>query len=102
MRIYLDDLRSPSREKFTELARSAAEFKGILCSRLKETGFLEYVSFDHDLGEELTGYDCAKFLVSLDMERNILAPNFIYNVHSANPVGRDNIINYLDSYLKGN
>lgn len=56
------------------------------------------ISLDHDLGEELTGYDCVKYVVNDCMERN--APLPLINVHSSNPVGRTNIIMYINNYKK--
>jgi hypothetical protein len=60
------------------------------------------VSFDHDLGEDTeTGYDFAKWLVEADLDgRIILLDNFTFTVHSANPVGAENIQKLLDAYLK--
>jgi hypothetical protein len=61
------------------------------------------VSLDHDLSyedqnktenfNEKTGYDCAKWLVDYCVTNNLPLPD--YYVHSFNPVGRMNIINYL-------
>lgn len=51
-----------------------------------------YISFDHDLGEEKTGYDLAKYII----EHNISIDGFL--VHSMNPVGRKNIVDLLVHY----
>ena len=50
------------------------------------------VSFDHDLGEEKTGYDIAKYIV----ENQI--PLVGFRIHSANPVGQFNIRQLLTHY----
>lgn len=50
-----------------------------------------YISFDHDLGTKLSGYDIAKFLI----ENNIKAK---YHVHSMNIVGKINIQDLLNHY----
>lgn len=47
---------------------------------------------------EKTGFDCAKFLVEYCMENNLKLPEFY--VHSMNPVGKDNIVNYLNNFKK--
>jgi hypothetical protein len=47
---------------------------------------------------EKTGYDCAKWLVNFCMDNNLKLPE--YYVHSMNPVGRRNILGYLDNYVK--
>ena len=61
-----------------------------------------FISFDHDLGkDEQTGYDIAKWIVEMDMDGVIIIPNpFVFYVHSQNPVGKKNIQNYLDNYMK--
>ena len=51
-----------------------------------------YLSFDHDLGLDKTGYDVAKFIVENQISINGFA------VHSMNPVGAKNIIELLTHY----
>ena len=55
-------------------------------------GGIELISFDHDLAEEKSGYDIAKYLV--ENQSYIKG----YKVHSANPVGRFNIEQLLNHY----
>lgn len=71
-------------------------------------GFPSYISFDHDLGDNSkTGYDIAKQLVENDMisgERESrksykFSADFDFYVHSKNPVGAENIRNYLSNYF---
>ena len=50
---------------------------------------VEYISFDHDLGTEKTGYDIASWI-----EKSAFAGTLDpigWKVHSANPVGAKNI-----------
>ena len=62
-------------------------------------------SFDHDLadfdseGKEFTGKDCAKYLVErlMDCLENI--NHLTWFVHSQNPIGKQNINNYLWDYI---
>lgn len=67
-------------------------------------GMPDYISFDHDIasydenGIELTGLDAAKFVVNYCINNNIECPDF--NVHSANPVGADNINLLLTNFKK--
>ena len=56
-------------------------------------GLQDFVSFDHDLGLEKTGYDCVKWLVDYCIERNIRFPK--YEIHSKNPIGKANIEGYI-------
>lgn len=114
-KLFLDDVRFPRnciyymesklgditiyKEKFV-IARSYYEF----IQNLEEKGAPEFISFDHDLGynedtnEEKTGYDCAKYLVDYCLKNNIKVPDYV--VHSMNPVGERNIIEYIENYKK--
>lgn len=47
---------------------------------------------------EMTGYDCAKFLVKYCLLHKKPLP--LYSVQSANPVGKENIITYLENFKK--
>jgi hypothetical protein len=97
MRIFLDDERFPKVEKFDIIIRSYESLEYLVRTLGKRT--INYISFDHDLGEGLNGYDCVKFLVNRDLECQILADDFTFNVHSANPVGSVNIRKYMEGYL---
>jgi hypothetical protein len=87
-KLWLDDLR-PSPDDMWIVIRSYSNF--VKC--IEERGLPEFISFDHDLGEGPTGYDCAKWLV----DKECLVE---YTVHSANIVGRSNIIGLLDGWKK--
>ena len=101
MRIFLDDERYPKVEQFDVIIRDARSFFDRLIDILQDEGTISYISFDHDLGlESQTGYDCAKMLVTFDETTPLLAKDFTFNVHSANPVGAKNIQMYLDQYLR--
>lgn len=56
------------------------------------------IHFDHDLGEDKDGYDCAKWLIDWCLENDYGVPD--YDVQSANPVGRKNIESVFESYWK--
>ena len=117
-KLYLDDIRNPlqtypnSLKSDWTVVRNYNEFVKIIT----ENGLPEYVSFDHDLGlehyahgfhglpptyddyTEKTGMECAKWLVEYCMNNKKPLPN--YFVHSANPIGRDNINGYLESFKR--
>jgi hypothetical protein len=84
MKLYLDDIRNPKVPEEWCIVRTAEE-----AIRMLETGKVDFISFDHDLGTELTGYDVAKAIEELVYYGRIKCPE--YNVHSANPVGANNI-----------
>ena len=90
MPLYLDDLR-PTPEGFDRVY-SYEEF----VDYLERKGLPDFISFDHDLGEDLSGYDCAKYLVAYCLEHKRSLPD--YQVHSQNPVGRENIERLLENF----
>jgi len=98
-KLYLDDERTPKGKGFI-IIRSYNEF----VNWIKDNGIPDYISFDHDIasydesGNEKRGIDAAKFLVEYCLENNVKCPDF--NVHSANPVGADNIEKYLFNFKK--
>lgn len=98
LNLYLDDIRNPQTEKDWNVVRSfdeAIEF-------MEKNGCPHYMSFDHDLGDEVpTGKDVAQWMVEKDIADNgtFIPDCFQFNVHSANPVGRDNIIGLLTNYI---
>jgi len=70
---------------------------------MESLGCPEFISFDHDLGEESkTGYDIAKWIVEKDMDEDqeFIPDEFEYYVHSQNPIGKSNIEGLLNSYIK--
>lgn len=93
------------------------------CNYIQKFGLPEFISFDHDLADfhydytpedyenmteedmvikfgsmEKTGYECAKWLVDWCLENSLRLPQFV--VHSANPVGKQNIESYLNNAKK--
>lgn len=90
MNLYLDDLRSTP-ENF-ERVYDYDEFVNFI----NKNGVPEFISFDHDLGEGKTGFDCAKFLVEFCLDNGVSEINF--QVHSQNPVGKENIEKLLDNF----
>ena len=107
-KLYLDDLR-PRPGIDWIVVRSYNAF----VDYIDKYGVPDYISFDHDLGEdwypksqedltkeinyeevhqEKSGYHCAKYIVDNNLELHD------WNVHSMNPVGKRNIINLLTSY----
>lgn len=98
-KLYLDDVRK--RPEGFVLARSFLEAIDLV----EKLGCPVFISFDHDLGlyndgSEKNGYDFAKWIIEQDLENKISIPDdFDYNVHSSNPVGRENIKAIMDNYL---
>lgn len=59
---------------------------------------ISLISFDHDLGTEKTGKDCANWLVHFCLETGTELPEFL--IHSRNTVGTENIKSILEHYKK--
>ena len=100
--MYLDDIRIPVND-FDVIVRSfddAVDF-------IRKNGIPSFISFDHDLGcnqkgEILqSGYDLAKWLVDMDIQNIHKFPNnFKFDIHSANPIGKNNIRAILNNYIQ--
>lgn len=91
MRLWLDDERDPEDPIIQKdfgakpgmvWTKTAAEAITLL-----QSGNVEYISFDHDLGLESaeTGYEIAKWIEEQAYYNNIARMG--WTVHSANPVG---------------
>lgn len=96
-RLYIDDERNPPSRKW-EVARSQAAVEWYL----DNIGTPLYISFDHDLGDQVpSGYDIARMMVdrALDGRLDFAAIKQI-NVHSANGVGAENIRGLFSSYFR--
>ena len=59
-----------------------------------------FQEFDYSLTNEKTGMDCAKWLVNYCIEFRKKLP--LFNIQSANPVGKKNIKSLLDQFNKHN
>lgn len=100
--LWLDDLRDPKEycpfydDGELIWVRDYDSFVLIIETR----GLPKIVSFDHDLGEGKDGKDCANFLVNHCMKFEIPLSLPEYFVHSQNPVGKENILGWLDNYKK--
>ena len=109
--IWLDDERNPFNDKWVSLyspigtnceiiwLKSFYEFK----EEIDKNGLPDAICFDHDLSDienpkEMTGYDCAKYLVDYCIDNNLDIPP--YNIQSSNPSGKENISGLLNNYIK--
>lgn len=90
--IWLDDLhpipdwliKTNNNENRVVLARNYQDAINCL-----QTGSVTHISFDHDLGKGRTGYDVAKWIE--ESAKFNLIPRLIWDIHSGNPVGQENI-----------
>jgi hypothetical protein len=95
--MFLDDLRLPQNEGWG-IVRSSAE----AIEWLKTHGCPDEMSFDHDLGGDDTAMRVVHWMIEtdMDMDGKFIPPSFRFCVHSANPVGRENIKGLLEGYLR--
>ena len=102
--LWIDDYRNPFENDWLNFSPIGKDCKVIWVKSYFEAitylnnNWPDAISFDHDLGTEETGYDIAKYIVNkcIEEERNLP----VYSSHSANPIGRDNILCLLNNYEK--
>lgn len=100
--IWLDDIREPTtlledgtyKKSDIRICRNYSQF----VEAIQKDGLPEIICFDHDLGEEKTGYDCAKFVVDYCIKNKVRLPQWY--IQSANVVGSANINGLLKNYKK--
>jgi hypothetical protein len=66
------------------------------CKYINANGLPDIICFDHDLGEEKSGYDCAKFVVTYCQAHQLDIPEF--EIQSSNVVGKENIRGVLNGW----
>lgn len=93
-KLWVDDIRLPPNDEWTWVKTSSDAIQEIC------TGEYRLVSLDHDLGSAKTGYD-----VLCAVERQIAKGGWWhalpeFRVHSANPVGRANMLRAITSIQK--
>jgi hypothetical protein len=95
-RLFIDDIRDPVDPDW-RIARTSAD----AIAMLEDLGCPIEISFDHDLGGDDTAMFVVRRLIDLDLDAagTFIRPDFSYSIHSANPVGRENIKGLLGQYL---
>ena len=94
-RLFLDDIRTP--DEGCIVARSVSE----AVSLIEEKGFPIYISFDHDLGDNVpSGKDFTNMICDKVLDGEWTMPkDFTFQVHSDNNVGSENIMGMLNNFL---
>ena len=88
--LYVDDIRFP--EYFHQIGAEITVARTYDEAIQYIDDSYDIISLDHDLGEDKTGYDIAKYIVENQIKVGAVA------IHSANPVGRFNINQLLTHY----
>lgn len=93
----MDDERFPVDPSKFRIARSSKE----AVKACRDFGFPAFISFDHDLGGDDTAMRFLDWLIMTDLDSGFTAfpEGFSFDIHSQNPVGRDNIRGRLESYM---
>jgi len=116
--LWLDDVRNPLENNWLVFSPIEQPFEVVWVKDYQEFiswidiyGLPDAICFDHDLGftneyyiennlpspeTEKTGMDCAKWLVEYCMDSDEPLP--LYNIQSANPVGKANIDGLLKNF----
>ena len=111
MKLYLDDIRNPHQSGYQDnewiVCRNDTEFVSAIEQHFSE---LEIISFDNDLanfdsdGNEVTGYAVLKWLCNYILDNNLHASNLEIRFHTANVVGKENMMcywrNFKEHYYK--
>lgn len=94
-KLFIDDERDPPDDTWT-VARTNEQAVSLVAA-FDMPGI---ISFDHDLGRDDSGpRTTMEFVAWLSNHRFDEGPP-PYTVHSQNPVGRDNLISFLESWRK--
>jgi len=81
------------------IAEDYHEFIKLIEDKYKQNSILpEIISFDHDIGEDYTGKDCAKWFIDFCIDNNLQIPKI--KIHSMNPIGKQNIANLFSDYQR--
>ena len=98
-KLFLDDERFPPDDgNHWDIVRSARDAYDFFIKKRCP----DFISFDHDLGEDGTGKDVANWIIKtdLDYKGKFIPDGFDFRVHSQNPIGAKNISELLNQYLE--
>lgn len=102
--LWVDDTRNPMEDDWMNFSPIGRNCKVVWAQSYQEAiNFLkkewpDAICLDHDLGEEKSGYDIAKYIVDRCINECVELP--LFASQSANPVGRENILGLLNRYKK--
>ena len=101
--LWLDDIRNPHKNDWLNFSPIGRDCDVIWVKTftqfvdwISKNGLPDAICFDHDLGEIYSGFDCAKWLVEYCIDNDLDVP--LYNIQSANPVGKENIDMLFKNY----
>lgn len=95
-KLFIDDERDPVTDDWI-VARSSAEAIAIMT----EHGMPNEIAFDHDLGGDDTSIRILGWMVEGLLHDELKIPaDFIFSVHSQNPIGAENIRSQMNQIVK--
>lgn len=95
-KMFVDDERYPVTDDWV-IARTSDE----AIDYIVKYGIPTEMSLDHDLGGDDTVMRVLYEMIDMVLMDGIdFPPDFVYNVHSQNPVGAGNIRGLLDQFIK--
>ena len=105
MKLYLDDIRNPHQSGYKDsewiVCKNDKTFMDMFTSF---DNIITHISFDYGIdsydenGNEVTGYDCVKWLCDYIQDNNLDISNLTLNFHTANPVGKENMETYWRNF----
>jgi len=103
--LFLDDVRRPiSAYTYTKNDIYLIDWHVVInynqfVAKILNSGVPEIISFDHDLAEDKSGTDCARWLINYCINNDKKLPKQIY-IHSMNTEGRADIKSLFTTYYK--
>lgn len=94
--VYLDDERNPKTDRNWTIVRNYDEF----VKEVETNGIPDFMSLDHDLGEERSGKDCLAWFINHCQDKGVPLKTVEFNIHSANPIGAANMWSLWQCVLK--
>ena len=105
MKLYLDDIRNPNQSGYKDdewiVCSNDKTFKDMFMSF---DSIITHISFYHDIssydenGNEVTGYDCLKWLCDYILDNDVNISDITILFHTANPIGRMNMVCYWTNF----
>ncbi len=99
-KLYIDDLRIPSLQEMELYNYIIVRTSQEAIDYITENGIPTFISFDHDLGGDDTAMKVVDFIIESVLDDKLQMPAFFaFKIHSANPIGSDNIESKLKNFL---
>ena len=111
MKLYIDDIRNPHQSGYQDsewiVCKNDKTFRDMFISF---DNIITHISFDYSIDSydenenEVTGFDCVKWLCDYIQDNGLDISNLRLNFHTANVVGKENMMcywnNFKDYYTK--